>query len=122
MGDPLAVTQKMRVTRTVSSAEIKQELRAWASASILTVTWKAILLAVLAGFLCSAVLLWRSATTEMLARIQTFNGALTIPVGALTWAFAFTFVFLVPMKAMQILMAKSMLYSIEAQEELVEEI
>jgi len=107
--------------RTVSSDEIKTELRSWARSSIMTLTWKCILFCILVGFLCSALLLWTTASDQMLARIQTFNGALTIPVGALTWAFAFTFVFLVPMKAMQILMAKSMLYSIEAQEELVAE-
>lgn len=126
--DPKAETKALEVVRiprrvrSISSDEIKAELKGWARASILSKTWKLTLLCVLAGFVCSAILLWFSASTALLARIQTFNGALTIPVGALTWAFAFTFVFLVPMKAMQILMAKTMLYSIEAQEDLVEDI
>lgn len=108
--------------RTISSEDIKRELKTWARASILSPNWRVGLGCVAAGFLTSAIFLWVIADNELLIAIQTFNGALTIPVGALTWAFAFTFVFLVPMKAMQILMAKTMLYSIEAQEELVEKV
>lgn len=114
--------RKRIYNRSISSEEIKEELKQWSRASILSPTWKTILFCVGAGFFVSAILLWTTASSKLIADIQTFNGALTIPVGALTWAFSFTFVFLVPMKYMQILMAKTMLYSIEGQEELMDRV
>jgi hypothetical protein len=109
-------------TDLVSTGEIKHELNSWARASLLSRPWRIILSCVVLGFVASAVLLWSTASNATLARIQTFNGAMTIPVGGLTWAFAFTFVFLVPMKAMQILMAKVMLYQIQVSEKVEEKI
>lgn len=100
--------------------EIKSALDYWATASILSKTWKVTLLSVLIGFVFSAVLLWLAASNELLARLQTFNGALTIPVGGLTWAVAFTFVFLVPMKACQLLMCRVMKYNVEVSERMLD--
>ena len=106
--------------RDKSAAAVKAELDQWSNASILTRPWKIALLCVLAGFFAAALLLWFSASDELVAKIQTFNGAMTIPVGGLTWAFSFTFVFLVPMKAMQILMCKVMKYNIEVSERMLD--
>lgn len=41
-------------------------------------------------------LMWVLATTETIMRIQTFNGALTIPLWGGLWIFGFIFLFLVP--------------------------
>ena len=109
----------MSSVSAAGSEDIKRTLDEWSRSSIVSKNWKIGLLAVLLGFVVSAISLWTMASNEMLARIQTFNGALTIPVGALTWAFAFTFVFLIPMKAMQILMCRVMKYNIEVAEKTV---
>ncbi len=113
-------TEKPKAVPETESARIKEDLDQWATATIVSTTWKLILLALLLGFFSTAVLLWLAASNELLARLQTFNGALTIPVGGLTWAFAFTFVFLVPMKAMQILMCRVMKYNIEVSDRMLD--
>lgn len=46
--------------------------------------------------LVSAVFLYALATTPFLAKLQTFNGAMTIPVAGAIWLLSFVYIFLVP--------------------------
>jgi hypothetical protein len=101
---------------------ILAELSKWSSTKVIPHSWKVVFLSAICIVVMNGILLWSFASLELLARIQTFNGAITIPVGAII-AFLFTsFVIMLPMKCLQLLLARVMRYSIDVTENMTKEV
>lgn len=74
--------------------ERPETIREWYHRS--TRRWRvALVYATLTAFVVAAVM-FSVSSVHFLARLQTFNGAFTIPISAFIWILAFVFVFLVP--------------------------
>lgn len=72
----------------------RETIRQWYDRSTKSVR-KALVWATAFAFIGAAVM-YAMASLPFLARLQTFNGALTIPIAGLIWLLAFVYVFLVP--------------------------
>lgn len=72
----------------------KESIRHWYDRT--TKQWRKGLVWATVGAVVAASVLYGLASFPFLARLQTFNGAITIPIAALIWMLIFTFVFLVP--------------------------
>lgn len=72
----------------------KESIRHWYERT--TKQWRKGLVWATIAAVVSAAALYGLASFSFLARLQTFNGAVVIPISALIWMITFTFVFLVP--------------------------
>lgn len=80
---------------------------------------RALFFATLAAIAAGAVV-YMLASFHLLARLQTFNGALTIPISALIWILSFVYVFLVPSREVGFRSQESLEKSVELLEDAVE--
>lgn len=74
--------------------EAKESIRQWYERT--TKRWRKALVWSTLVACAAAVVMYGMASFSFLARLQTFNGAMTIPIAALIWMLTFVFIFLVP--------------------------
>jgi hypothetical protein len=74
--------------------ETREGIRQWYNRT--TRTWRKALVWATAIAIVGAAVFYCLGSVNYFSRIQTFNGALTIPVGAGLWMAAFVFIFLIP--------------------------
>lgn len=73
---------------------VEESIRQWYERT--TKKWRMALVYATVFAAVTASIMWVMAELPFLARLQTFNGALTIPVAAGIWMATFVFIFLVP--------------------------
>lgn len=74
--------------------ETREGIRQWYNRT--TRTWRKALVWATIVAIVGAIVFYCLGSTNLFSRIQTYNGALTIPVGAGLWMAAFVFIFLIP--------------------------
>lgn len=74
--------------------EAKESIRQWYERT--TKKWRKALVWATVAAVAAAVVMYGFSSFSFLARLQTFNGAMTIPIAALIWMLTFVFIFLVP--------------------------
>lgn len=85
--EPVSSAQRARETA-------KESIRMWYERT--TKKWRMGLVWCTLFALVGAAVVYFIASFSFLARLQTFNGAMTIPIAGLIWLLAFVYIFLVP--------------------------
>lgn len=103
----------------VEKAEKPESIRQWYERT--TGQWRKGLWAAAGATVCVMGVMWATADLPVLQRIQTFNGALTIPMFGGLWVLSFIFMFLVPSREASFRSQESIEQTIELLSKAIDE-